>query len=453
MLESLGDSAAAASAYEVVLNKDAPKVQTFIMLASLYAREGDFEKAIGVLKRLNKMYPQESLGEYYLGRVYEQAGDMVRATKFLRAAFTADPANEEYLSQLLRVLLKNKDTAAAKGIADDVVKRDPENVIARRVLSQLSLSLNDIDDALTHLKILEDTEDDPSSTRLKIALLHLSRNDFDQAVTELQLIIASNPELGVAHYYLASIYAGAGRNEDAVSEIDKISKQDQIFAKAQAFSAYVQKQAGNLNGAEASAKLALEAAPGDLQVTAYLALILREEKKFAEALKVTDAGIEKIGNDERLLYHRALILHELNREVEAVAAMEKVLTVNPKNSDALNYVAYALAEDGTDLPRALKLIQAAILVRPDDPYYLDTLGWVFFRNGQLDEANKVLLRAVEKSEGDPLILEHLGDLLIAKGQLEEGNKVYADAAQKLQGNEKEVEEARKRIRAKLQHER
>ena len=90
--------------------------------------------------------------------------------------------------------------------------------------------------------------------------------------------------------------------------------------------------------------------------------------------------------------------------------MERILTLEPGNPDALNFVGYALAEDGRDLDRALELISKALATNPESPYYIDSLAWVLFKRGEFKKAWTEIQRAVSKPSEDPAIWEHYGDI-------------------------------------------
>jgi tetratricopeptide (TPR) repeat protein len=96
--------------------------------------------------------------------------------------------------------------------------------------------------------------------------------------------------------------------------------------------------------------------------------------------------------------------------------MEKLIELNPRNADALNYVAYGLADTNKDLARAETLIKQALEVRPSEGYYLDTLGWIQFRAGRLDEAQGNLEKAMSMSNEDIVVAEHYVEVLLARDQ-------------------------------------
>jgi tetratricopeptide (TPR) repeat protein len=107
--------------------------------------------------------------------------------------------------------------------------------------------------------------------------------------------------------------------------------------------------------------------------------------------------------------------------------MEKVLTLQADHVEALNYLGYTWAEKNVHLDKALEYVNKAITLKPDNGYILDSLGWVYFRMGDLEKARAELERAVALIPGDPNIHEHLGDVYQAGGQKEKARAAYQKA--------------------------
>jgi tetratricopeptide (TPR) repeat protein len=215
---------------------------------------------------------------------------------------------------------------------------------------------------------------------------------------------------------LASIYAGSGRRKEAVEELLLIEKGNEMFVKGRTFAAFILRQDDDLDRARRVLREALEVDPDNKNLLLYLVVVLRDMQEFREAEGVLKEALVKYPNDERLLFNLGLVLHDREREGEALAVMEQIVTINPKNGDALNYVAYTLGDTNTDLSRAEQLAKQALELRPSDGFYLDTLGWVQFRMGKLADAEQTLAKAVNLSGEDIVVIEHYLDVLLARDE-------------------------------------
>jgi len=139
-------------------------------------------------------------------------------------------------------------------------------------------------------------------------------------------------------------------------------------------------------------------------------------------------------------------LHDENKNKEkSVASMKRAIELNPQNAAALNYLGYTWAEMGVQLDDAENLILRALKIEPNDGFYIDSLGWVYYQKGDYPRAVEQLERAVEITGDDPAIIEHLGDAYEKAGKADRALTRYREALKKSTENEQT-----KRIREKIQ---
>jgi tetratricopeptide (TPR) repeat protein len=411
VLESMGRDAEAEPEYKKLIEEYPGKFDAYVLLSNLYVRQKKYQAAIDLLVTLERRDPSDSLAHYCLGRTYEEMEKFPQAEAEYAKVFESDPNLTNGAVELLRVLLRMKKTDKAKALCERMLQKDQSNAIARKVLGHLMLGESKLDEALKHLVVLEGLEKDASDTRFKIALIQMEKRNFEEATRELSLVLATNPEHGEARYYLASIYAGTGRQKEALKELDHIKKSDPIFVKARTFAAFLHRQNNELERARDGLNEAREIEPDNKNLLLYYVLIMRELNEFSEAQDVMRQAVKKDPNDERLLFNLGLVLHEGGEVDEALELMERVLVLNPKNSDAMNYLAYGLVEKGVQLERARTLSQQALEMRPNDPFYLDTFGWIQFKSGLYADAEETLGRAMSFAGEDMVIIDHYAQVL------------------------------------------
>lgn len=414
VLEALGRDTEAEPQYKKLIEEYPGKFDAYVLLSNLYVKQGRFQDSLDLLKRLERMDPSDSLAHYYLGRTYELMERYPQAEAEYMRVFESDPTLSRGSVELLRVLLRNKKSDKAKALCERMLQKDPTNAVARKVLGHLMLGESKLDEALKHLVVLEGIEADASDTRFKIALIQMEKRNYEEAVRQLNLVLATKPDHTEARYYLASIYAGSGKRKEALDELFMIPKGDPMFVKARTFAAFVLRQDNELKRARDVVAEAREVEPENKNLLLYQVLILRDLKEYSKAESLMREALTREPNDERLLFNLSLVLHERGKEEEALALMERVVEINPRNSDALNYLAYGLIEKGSDLGRAQALARQALEVKPQDPYYLDTLGWAQFRAGNLEESEATLAKAVSGAGDDIVVLDHYIEVLVAR---------------------------------------
>jgi len=110
-----------------------------------------------------------------------------------------------------------------------------------------------------------------------------------------------------------------------------------------------------------------------------------------------------------LVFSRAIAYERLGRWDEGEVDFLKALSLNPNEPQVLNYLGYSWVDRGVKFAEARKMIERAVVQRPNDGAIMDSLGWVLYLMGEYSEATEKLQRAIELSPNDPLINDHLGD--------------------------------------------
>ncbi len=150
--------------------------------------------------------------------------------------------------------------------------------------------------------------------------------------------------------------------------------------------------------------------------------VLQIAERWADVEREARVALARFPGDRDLTFARGAALERLGRSEESAAAFEEILDRNPDDADVANYLGYMWADAGVNLPRALALIGRAVELRPGTAAFLDSLGWVHFRLGHLQEAERWLRRAIEIGPPDGTVMAHLGEVMVANGQAGEARR-------------------------------
>jgi tetratricopeptide (TPR) repeat protein len=162
--------------------------------------------------------------------------------------------------------------------------------------------------------------------------------------------------------------------------------------------------------------------------------LLRESGKHADAYALLESALAKQPDNTELLYETALTAERLGKTDVLEKHLKRLLEIKPDHAHALNALGYSFAERNIRLNEAHQLITHALSLAPQDPFIMDSLGWVLFRQGKLNEALTTLENAY-KIKSDPEIAAHIGEVLWALNRKEEARTVLRDAANKYPDNE------------------
>lgn len=424
ILDAEGQTAEAVEYYRKALTESPDSPEYAILLSSLLIKIDRSSEAISELRGFLKKHPNEPLVQFFLGRTYEQKGDLKSAALYMKMARDAQKDNVNLAIEYVRVLLKQHRANDAKAVCTEILKKDPENKLVRKVMAQLLIGENKLEEALQHFEVLEKIEEDSTESQMSIALIQLERKNYDDAIRELNLVLAKNADNTDALYALANAHAGKGNIDEAASKLMEIPSGDKNFERSRTYAAFLYRQAGKLAEAEEALKDVISENKPEAATVMYLAEIYKQQGKLEEARETLADLIETDKDNDRLLYEYALVCYRLNDRTATLQTMSRILEINPKNPDALNFLAYDLAESGGDLHKALEMAQKALEMKPNDGYALDTLGWIQFKMGNIKDASATLRRAVSIVNDDPVVLEHYGDVLMAEGKPSEAIEVY-----------------------------
>jgi tetratricopeptide (TPR) repeat protein len=143
--------------------------------------------------------------------------------------------------------------------------------------------------------------------------------------------------------------------------------------------------------------------------------LYRLNNEFKKAYEHYTIVLKTYPKNIDILYARAMIGEKLERIDWLERDLTAIIELEPKNATALNALGYTLADHSKNLPQAFKYIKRALSIRPDDAAILDSMGWVHFRMGNIEEAEKYLSKALSILE-DPEIAGHLSEVLWLRGE-------------------------------------
>ncbi|NIR92510.1 MAG: tetratricopeptide repeat protein, partial [Gammaproteobacteria bacterium] len=256
----------------------------------------------------------------------------------------------------------------------------------------------------------------------------LSQEKYDEAIMILEDVLQTNPELTVVRYLIGMAYYRDNNSQKAEEHLKIIPPEsnlyeDTIFLRLKILSE-------DDNQAEAIDLLQQQISdPGTRKPSFYILLgsLYRENKEVERARETYEQAGGLYPDDIDLLYNYGIFLEKIGEQENAMVKMQAVLAKDPDNGAALNYVGYTWADNNVHLEKALEYIRKAVELMPDDGYVRDSLGWVLYKMGDIEQAIIELERASEMVADDPIIKEHLGDVYLQADQFEKALAAYKQA--------------------------
>ena len=236
---------------------------------------------------------------------------------------------------------------------------------------------------------------------------------LDMGIVFLQFSLYLKPDFPLAHVALAEAYETAKKYEAEIAAFDRIPESSPLWINVQIQKAFALNSLEKVEEAKTLLEDIIAENPEDIRPLDALGNILRAHERYDEALKRYTRAVELVDKPTKqnwaLFYSRGVCNERLKNWPAAEADFNQALELNPEESLILNYLGYSWVDQGLNLKQAMAYIRKAVKLKPDDGYYVDSLGWAYYRLGNMPAAVEHLERAVELRPDDPVINDHLGD--------------------------------------------
>ncbi|MCB1759645.1 MAG: tetratricopeptide repeat protein [Gammaproteobacteria bacterium] len=369
----------------------------------------DYARAEADATRLNANWPDWSKGLVLLSRLRKLQGDEEGAVRVLQQGLSDSPESVELNTALARLLVELNRYQEAVTVFKKVNRLEPENGDALYSLGVLSLQLEQRGEAKAYFSKLWEK----GSHRSDVA------------------------------YYLGRIAEQDGEGESAIDWFRRVERGDYQF-QAKARVAQLLAESGRV--AEARdwiQNMRIQMPAKAVQFYLLEARILADLAQHEEVFALYREALEGHPENDDLLYARGLYAAERGRLEMMERDLRSVIARNPKNADALNALGYTLADRSLRYQEASQLIARALELKPDSAAIIDSMGWLQFRMGNLQQAYEYLQRAFDLMP-DGEIAAHLGEVLWRMGKVEQAEAIWRQILQQEPQN-RHVLETRKRL--------
>lgn len=400
------------------------KMIGIIVDAWLDLAQGDSQKALNRLHRLDSMSWAKFYQDYHSALIADQAGKSSVADKIYGRLFEKDPRSLRMMDAYVRHLVASGQTQKALDLIKLHEQRNGEHPLivdlSQRIKAGEKLAL-----------IAVTPQDGLAELYYGIGDALTGDGGVDLGMIYLQAGLLLRPDLPLASLALAEAYEETTHFDQANLIYEAIDKKSPLWPNAAV------RRAFNLNSLEKpdEAKQALDellaAYPKDLNALEAQGNILRAHKRYDEAVDYYSRAISLLDRQQKqnwkYYYSRGVCYERLKQWPKAEADLEQARALDADQPLVLNYLGYSWVDQGLHLSTAIRLIRRAVELKPDDGYFVDSLGWAHYRLGNYDKATDELERAVELKPDDPVINDHLGDVYWRVGRRLEAQFQWSQA--------------------------
>jgi len=370
--------------------RDRPEAHLAMAEASLGADK--YDAALSEIREAMRLRPDWESGALFQAQVLNRES-RAKALNYLSGFLATYPKAQEVRLGYARQLINDKKFAEARAEFQRLLDDNPNNSDLAVTVALLSVQMNDLDVAETQLKrVLDMDYKDPEAVRFHLGQIAEERKRYDEAA-KWYLSIETGEQYVAAHSHYAFMLAKQGKLAEARDHLRGLEPQ---------------------NDAQR------------IQLLQSEAQLMREAKDYQESFNILNKALKAQPDQPDLLYDVALAAEKLDRIDIAEANLRRLIVLKPDHAQAYNALGYTLADRTDRLTEARGYIEQALKLSPEDPFILDSMGWVEYRLGHVSQGLQYLERAFQQRP-DPEIAAHLGEVLWAKGDKPGAEKVWRDA--------------------------
>lgn len=434
------------------------KASALASLPQLYGRASDKALAAKVVEQAlaNELTNPATGPEAWvsLGRLRLAAGDKAGALDAARRAQGLDNASES--AARLALELMDEGLLDAEPIVTQTLSKQPIPDL-RMAYARVLLGLQRYPEASRQLETVTKEKPDLTEAWLVAATLQYQDNRLPAAEASLQRFMelasaSADADLrrkSLTQAYLLHAQIAEKKKDFAGAEawLARIDNAEEVFG-AQTRRASLLARQGKL----AQARALLRSLPGNSPESHRLKLmaevqLLRDQRLYQEAYKVQTELVAIAPDDAELVYDQAMLAEKAGQPDTMEQLLRQVIARQPDYHHAYNALGYSLADRGVRLDEAKQLILKALQFAPNDPFIMDSLGWVEFRLGNKADARKHL-EAAFKARPDVEIAAHLGEVLWSMGDKDGATRVWKEGQRASPDNDT-LKETLKRLGASL----
>ncbi len=438
-----GQHERALALFDRAIQADPGKSDPYFSKGLLLLNMKQIAEAEQTIKEGIAVAPDSAVGYYHLARVGVESKQFDSAITHFERAIAINPSFEPAYLALGTLHEARQEREKAVAVYRRYLEGiNPRNREIRQHLVQLLISGKEYQAALTELEqMLAETPDDLDA-QLRVSLMYGELKEYPKAIERLQQILAVRPAELKVRDYLGYLFEENKQQENALEAYESNLKLEPAYYEGHLHAGVLLYRLKRMPESIAHLREATKLNPKQPESHVVLGLAYLQSDQFEMASQAFEEGIRFNPTNADLHFNLGTVYDKLNRFDDVVRVMETALKLDPHHADALNYLGYSYADRGIKVEEALSLTKQAVALKPDNGYYVDSLGWAFYKMGRLDEALAEIKRAVALVGDDPVIFEHLGEIYLRQNLLHEAREAWLHSLELDPSNAKLIERFR-----------
>jgi tetratricopeptide (TPR) repeat protein len=335
-------------------------------------------------------------------------------------------AHKELAQTLLRARIMAGDVEEPLRAAQAQLEADPAPT-NRFNYAALLMTAQRLPEATEQLEILARNPESTAVALRLLGLLEFQQGHFEAASAKFRQLLNTGKFPDDAFYYLALMADRNGDPERALRFFSQVQNGENVVPALLRAATLLHKHGAPSAADELLDRLLEDEPQRAPEILTARARMYVQSSELPKAFAVLEKGEMDYPDSVELRYARASVYEEQGLVSEALRELTQVVKTRPNDPAALNALGFTLADHTKSLSRARKLIERAHAAAPKNPAILDSLGWVYFRQGRPADALP-FLKAAYADDHDGDIAAHLGEVLWQLGQQDEAQRIWSEAS-------------------------
>ncbi len=425
-----GNKTLAQKLVDLVLEKESNNAEALFLRANLSFEQGLYQNAVSDLRTIVRDNPRSSNALQLLAETLLVQGHLDLAIDTLNQLVTADPANKTAQIRLAQFFGLKGEPKRALALLEIITKSYPDLAVGWESAARIAIEIKDWKTAEESVRKLETLEGQKPTALFLRGQIDSLNGRHAEAMARYKEVISPAPLSPLAEHALSSLIKEAKNADELKNVTDFIAGIQNPSAYITTLLGECYATLGKTSQAATAFDEAIERHPPFQEPYIGRARLFMGEKKKDEALAVLKKGREAVSADLRASMMAADILGAGGQYKEAVKLYEDVLARNPKADIAANNLAQLIADYQENDSAALEKARLAAerFISATNPLFLDTLAWVYFKQGHVAQARTIMERVMAFGDKLPAqIFYHHGAILAKLGQTEEAKQALQKA--------------------------
>lgn len=458
-MANLKDSAAVV--YSRIISLDSTNTGAYYNLGIIYSADRPMQALEIFEKLLDITGPQWNV-LVKIADLNERLGKIDETIKTIENLYELNPGSLELQKLLIESYLKIADYSKAKALVDDALTLYPDDLTLIEYKAKTEIMQSNWQKGAEEYYKIIDSDKIPFESKVQIGLAFLSQAETDSVNWGIAKNIFEKLDQDSTDWQVKSYLGEIAINSNQDSVAIQYFREASLLAE---WSAPVWIRLGGLlfdNGKYDEAVEMMEKAvksfPDEYAINLILGLSYAQLNKHTEAEPYLRKSVQLNPNDLNALASFGFTLNQINKDDEAIIYLKKALVIDPQNSQLwgilgmiydnkemfdkcdeayekayelspddpliLNNYAYSLIERDLQIDRAYEMSKRAVEQDPENPSYLDTIGWIYYKKGNLDKAKEYIEKAIEFDGNDSALFDHLGDVYLKLGEVDKAKEAW-----------------------------